>query len=44
MGTADRLAKNDGTPFNPDKESFGQGLVQGTNRNMRNSLFLSNSM
>ena len=25
---ADRLAKNDRTPFNPDKEFFGQGLVQ----------------
>ncbi len=25
---ADRLAKNDKTPFNPDKEFFGQGLVQ----------------
>ena len=25
---ADRLAKNKGTPFNPDKELFGQGLVQ----------------
>ena len=25
---ADRLAKNGGTPFNPDKEFFGQGLVQ----------------
>ena len=25
---ADRLAKNDGTPFNPDKEFFGQGMVQ----------------
>jgi len=24
---ADRLAKNDKTPFNPDKEFFGQGLV-----------------
>jgi SulP family sulfate permease len=25
---ADRLAKNEKTPFNPDKEFFGQGLVQ----------------
>ena len=25
---ADRLAKNKGTPFNPDKEFFGQGMVQ----------------
>lgn len=25
---ADRLAKNDRTPFNPDKEFFGQGMVQ----------------
>lgn len=25
---ADRLAKNDKTPFNPDKEFFGQGMVQ----------------
>lgn len=25
---ADRLAKNTGTPFNPDKEFWGQGLVQ----------------
>jgi SulP family sulfate permease len=25
---ADRLAKNERTPFNPDKEFFGQGLVQ----------------
>lgn len=25
---ADRLAKNNGTPFNPDKEFFGQGMVQ----------------
>jgi len=25
---ADRLAKNQGTPFNPDKEFFGQGMVQ----------------
>jgi sulfate permease, SulP family len=25
---ADKLAKNDRTPFNPDKEFFGQGLVQ----------------
>jgi SulP family sulfate permease len=25
---ADRLANNDKTPFNPDKEFFGQGLVQ----------------
>jgi SulP family sulfate permease len=25
---ADRLANNDRTPFNPDKEFFGQGLVQ----------------
>lgn len=25
---ADRLAKNNRTPFNPDKEFFGQGLVQ----------------
>src|SRR5215203_5745488 len=25
---ADRLAKNHGTPFNPDKEFWGQGLVQ----------------
>jgi sulfate permease, SulP family len=25
---ADRLAKNTRTPFNPDKEFFGQGLVQ----------------
>ena len=25
---ADRLANNKGTPFNPDKEFFGQGLVQ----------------
>jgi SulP family sulfate permease len=25
---ADRLAKNGRTPFNPDKEFFGQGLVQ----------------
>lgn len=25
---ADKLAKNNGTPFNPDKEFFGQGLVQ----------------
>lgn len=25
---ADRLAGNKGTPFNPDKEFFGQGLVQ----------------
>jgi SulP family sulfate permease len=25
---ADRLAKNDRTPFSPDKEFFGQGLVQ----------------
>lgn len=25
---ADRLAKNQKTPFNPDKEFFGQGLVQ----------------
>jgi sulfate permease, SulP family len=25
---ADRMAKNDRTPFNPDKEFFGQGLVQ----------------
>jgi SulP family sulfate permease len=25
---ADRLARNDRTPFNPDKEFFGQGLVQ----------------
>ncbi|GAB3503722.1 hypothetical protein GCM10027341_33270 [Spirosoma knui] len=25
---ADRLANNRGTPFNPDKEFFGQGLVQ----------------
>lgn len=25
---ADRLAQNDRTPFNPDKEFFGQGLVQ----------------
>lgn len=24
----DRLAKNDRTPFNPDKEFFGQGMVQ----------------
>jgi SulP family sulfate permease len=25
---ADRLAKNEKTPFNPDKEFFGQGMVQ----------------
>ena len=25
---ADKLAENKGTPFNPDKEFFGQGLVQ----------------
>jgi SulP family sulfate permease len=25
---ADRLAQNKGTPFNPDKEFFGQGMVQ----------------
>lgn len=25
---ADRLANNKGTPFNPDKEFFGQGMVQ----------------
>lgn len=25
---ADRLAKNEGTPFDPDKEFWGQGLVQ----------------
>jgi SulP family sulfate permease len=25
---ADRLARNERTPFNPDKEFFGQGLVQ----------------
>ncbi len=25
---ADRLAKNNRTPFNPDKEFFGQGMVQ----------------
>lgn len=25
---ADKLAKNKGTPFNPDKEFFGQGMVQ----------------
>lgn len=25
---ADKLAKNEGTPFNPDKEFFGQGMVQ----------------
>jgi sulfate permease, SulP family len=25
---ADKLAKNEKTPFNPDKEFFGQGLVQ----------------
>ncbi len=25
---ADRLAENKGTPFNPDKEFFGQGMVQ----------------
>lgn len=25
---ADRLAKNKGTPFNPDKEFWGQGMVQ----------------
>ncbi len=25
---ADKLANNNGTPFNPDKEFFGQGLVQ----------------
>lgn len=25
---ADKLAENDKTPFNPDKEFFGQGLVQ----------------
>nr|WP_290938990.1 SulP family inorganic anion transporter [Haliscomenobacter sp.] len=25
---ADKLAKNDRTPFNPDKEFFGQGMVQ----------------
>jgi SulP family sulfate permease len=25
---ADRLANNDRTPFNPDKEFFGQGMVQ----------------
>lgn len=25
---ADRLANNRGTPFNPDKEFFGQGMVQ----------------
>jgi SulP family sulfate permease len=25
---ADRMADNKGTPFNPDKEFFGQGLVQ----------------
>ncbi len=25
---ADRLAQNKGTPFNPDKEFWGQGLVQ----------------
>jgi MFS superfamily sulfate permease-like transporter len=25
---ADRLARNPGTPFNPDKEFWGQGLVQ----------------